>query len=292
MVKKQDRSLENGANAEDALLRKLQGFTNHSATVDLSPSTDTEHQEKPVSRSQRKERLKQPNPEQPIPATPEALVKHTTSSRNAQVKGSMPKKKKDEYQEWLKQDFSNLFETLELKDRQKHYLKSRWLDQVLWMEGRANRSRDWHYKLRLTTIIGGVIIPALVSLNFSDSNNPQLKQALSISTFVLSQLVAISAASDQFFNHGDGWRHYRRSVETMKTQGWQFFELSGPYQACKTHDEAFNLFAGQVEDILQKDVEVYATQVAQTQKEDKDEAQRSNGRVENSRVPAEMVQRT
>ena len=71
--------------------------------------------------------------------------------------------KKDSYSQLLKQEFINLFETLELNDRQKHYLKSRWLDQILWMEGRANDARQRYYQLRLTTIIGGVIVPILIS---------------------------------------------------------------------------------------------------------------------------------
>lgn len=177
-------------------------------------------------------------------------------------------KKKDEYREYLKQEFSQLFDNLDLQDRQRHYLKSRWLDQVLWMEGRAGKARDMHYRLRLTTIIGGVLVPALVSLNFTGSDNQYLKQTVSVSTFVLSQIVAVCAATEQFFGHGERWRHYRRSVETLKTQGWQFFELTGPYQSFPTHEQAFSTFASQTEQILQHDVEVYATQVTQAKKED------------------------
>jgi hypothetical protein len=178
---------------------------------------------------------------------------------------------KFDYRKQLKQEFEAMFGSLELKDRQRHYLKSRWLDQVLWMEGRASRARDLHYRLRLTTIIGGVIIPALVSFNFTGSDSPQVRNAIAVSTFVLSQVVAISAATEQFFNYGDRWRHYRRGVESLKTQGWQFFELSGIYQPYSTHDQAFRIFAGQVESILQQDVEVYATQVAQSKKDDNDD---------------------
>ena len=76
--------------------------------------------------------------------------------------------KKDSYSQLLKQEFTSLFETLELNDRQKHYLKSRWLDQILWMEGRANDARKRYYQLRLTTIIGGVIVPILISLNINN----------------------------------------------------------------------------------------------------------------------------
>lgn len=175
--------------------------------------------------------------------------------------------KQDPYQASLKQEFAGMVANLDLNDRQKYYLKSRWLEQVLWMEGKATRTRDFYYRLRLTTIIGGVIIPALVSLNFATYGGEQAKRIVFLSTFTLSQVVAISAAVEQFFNYGERWRHYRRSVESLKTQGWQFFELSGAYENFSSHDVAFHDFAGNVEAILQKDVEVYSTQVVQVKKE-------------------------
>ncbi|MBN3882032.1 MAG: DUF4231 domain-containing protein [Nostoc sp.] len=174
--------------------------------------------------------------------------------------------KKDSYQEFLKEDFNKLFAGINLGDVQKHFLRSRWLDQVLWMEAKANSSRDRHYFLRITTIVGGVILPALVSLNI---NTTPKRDIIIWSTFGLSQIVAISAAIEEFFHYGERWRHYRRTVESLKTQGWQFSQLTGPYYNYASHEQAFNLFAGHVEDIIQRDVEIYATQVVQEKKEEK-----------------------
>ncbi|MBG1241998.1 DUF4231 domain-containing protein [Nostoc sp. NZL] len=179
--------------------------------------------------------------------------------------------KKDSYQEFLKEDFNQLFEGMKLGDVQRHFLRSRWLDQVLWMEGKANFSRDRHYFWRITTIIGGVILPALVSLNINSNlqvNNNRARDLILWSTFGLSQIVAISAAIEEFFHYGERWRHYRRTVESLKTQGWQFSQLTGPYRNYTTHEQAFNVFAGHVEDIIQRDVEIYATQVVQEKKEE------------------------
>ncbi|MFS0518138.1 DUF4231 domain-containing protein [Nostoc sp. UIC 10607] len=179
--------------------------------------------------------------------------------------------KKDSYQEFLKEDFNKLFEGMKLGDVQRHFLRSRWLDQVLWMEGKANFSRDRHYFWRITTIIGGVILPALVSLNINSTlqvNNNRARDLILWSTFGLSQIVAISAAIEEFFHYGERWRHYRRTVESLKTQGWQFSQLTGPYRNYTTHEQAFNVFAGHVEDIIQRDVEIYATQVVQEKKEE------------------------
>jgi len=46
--------------------------------------------------------------------------------------------KRNSYRDYLKQDVSALIEELELSDFQNHILRSRWLDQVLWMKGKAD----------------------------------------------------------------------------------------------------------------------------------------------------------
>jgi hypothetical protein len=175
--------------------------------------------------------------------------------------------RKDTYRESLKKDLGGLIEALELPELQKHFLRSRWLDQVLWMEGRADRARDWYYRLRLTTIIGGVIIPALVSLNFTT----EAREVVGLITFSLSLLVAISAAVEEFFHYGERWRHYRQTVEALKNEGWQFFQLSGPYRRFENHAEAYRAFAARVEDINKLDVEAYITNVVREKQEEGEE---------------------
>jgi len=186
-------------------------------------------------------------------------------------KGTMPTK--DNYRDYQRQDFTRQIEALGLKEPQQNYLKSRWLDQVLWMEGRANRARNWYNRLRLTAIIGGVIVPALIGFNFLDETNAQLKKTLAGTAFVLSQIVAVAVATEQFFNYGERWRHYRRSVESLKIQWWQFSQLTGPLQSFKTHENAFPTFVALVEDILQREVEVYASKITQPKRDDPSSSQ-------------------
>lgn len=173
---------------------------------------------------------------------------------------------KNAYRQWLKEDLEGLISSLDLPDLQKHFLRSRWMDQVLWMEGRADSARNWYYRLRLTTIIGGVIIPALVSLRFDG----RADDVLGWITFAVSLLVAISAAVEEFFHYGERWRHYRRSVELLKNEGWQFFQLSGPYRRFKSHPEAYRAFASRVEDINRLDVEAYVTEVVREKQEERE----------------------
>ena len=174
--------------------------------------------------------------------------------------------KKDPYTEFLKEDFKDLFGQLDLTDVQRKFLNSRWLDQVLWMEKKANVSRDRHYRLRLSAIILGVLVPILIGINVDPERKIlwQTKQSITIG---LSAVVAVSAAVEEFFHYGERWYHYRRTVESLKTYGWQFSQLSGPYVKYPSHREAFMSFANQVEEIIQQDVEVYVTQVARTDDE-------------------------
>ena len=180
-------------------------------------------------------------------------------------------KKPKKYRDQLKEEICSLIDRIELSDLQKQFMKSRWLDQLMWLEGRAEKSKKQYYRLRLVTIIGGVIVPALVSLNIDGSNGQNnIQQILGWIAFGLSQAVAISAAVEEFFHYGDRYRNYRNTAETMKIEGWQFFQLSGPYRNAQSHAEVYSDFAQRVENILQRDVEGYLTEVVQHKEKEKE----------------------
>jgi Protein of unknown function (DUF4231) len=164
--------------------------------------------------------------------------------------------KENAYVEQLKQQFGEIIDAVALADLQKRFLRGRWLDQMLWFESNARYNQRRYYLLRLVTIVGGVIVPALVSLNV---RKDQVAQTLAWVTFGLSLVVAISAALEAFFRYGERWRTFRRTAEALKAQGWQFFELSGPYQGAD-HASAFPTFAAQVEAVVQQDVEAFIAQ--------------------------------
>ena len=164
--------------------------------------------------------------------------------------------------ERVRAEMDKLIAALELPELNKQFLRARWLEQVIWMDERAWDSVRWYYILRLTTIIGGVIVPALVSLNVGDG----AAAAIQTMTFVVSLVVALSAAVEEFFHYGERWRHYRRTVESLKSEGWQFLQLSGPY-ANMTHVQAYPAFAARVEDLSHEEVETYMTQVVKEIKE-------------------------
>jgi hypothetical protein len=154
----------------------------------------------------------------------------------------------------LERDLGKLVDAIDLPDYQMLFLRSRWLDQVLWLERAADRARRRYYTLRLITVLGAVVIPALLSLNLTGNTETAVKWT----TFAISLLVAASAATEGFFHFGARWRHYRGTVERLKSEGWSFAELSGHYRRQNgTHRDVFSDFVSHVEQTLGQEVEEY-----------------------------------
>ena len=170
----------------------------------------------------------------------------------------------DDYSTWLKNELGGLVEGLGLDRREETYWRGRWLDQVVWLEGKAKQCQQRYYVLRLIAIVGGVTVPALVSLNVRQGS---VAPVIAWTTFVVSLLVAAAVSVEGFFRYGERWRHYRRTAELLKAQGWQFYELAGAYAPYATHRAAFRQFATAVEGLIAEDVEVYIKQVTREQQQ-------------------------
>ena len=161
---------------------------------------------------------------------------------------------------------SALIDQVQLDPLQKNFMKHRWLDQVLWMEAKAAESRNRYYALRMVTIIGGVMVPALVS--FSE---PKFQKFFQWTAFGLSQAVAISAAVEELFQYGERYRHYRVAAEELKMQGWRFLQLSGPYEeeshqvGDTPHTISYPIFAERVEEIIKGDLTRFVGRVGDKQ---------------------------
>lgn len=207
--------------------------------------------------------------------------------------------KKKTYYDYLRQELGGLIEQLQLPTLYQRSLQQRWLDQVVWADKKAAECRRRHYQLRLTTVIGSVVLPALVGINFQLANaNPTVRVWFPYVPFVLSQVIAVSAAIEEFCRFGDRWRDYRQVAEDLKAEGWQYLQLSGPYQVSEAdiaaaqaetaeadwqtglanslrsrqsrpvstlHLKHYALFASRVEDIIKQDVKNYISELVKQQ---------------------------
>ena len=174
------------------------------------------------------------------------------------------------YPAQLQQRLGTLVDSLDLSVLQKQFLRSRWLDQVVWMEGATKRAQRRYYVLRIVSILGGVTVPVLVSLSLQPSSDAYVY--VRGATIVLSLVTAASAALEEFFRFGDRWRHYRQTVEALKTEGWQFLQLAGPsYRGhFPSHGAAYPRFAARVEELIQRDVGVYIAELTREREQEKE----------------------
>jgi hypothetical protein len=146
----------------------------------------------------------------------------------------------------------------DLTPQQKQLLKASWIDQLEWMGRAAVRAQRRYYRLRIVMVIGAVVVPALVGLNVRGG----IANALLWVTFALGLVLGSATAIDQFFDFGERWRHYRRTSERLKAEGWLFLELAGDYEGAPNHCAVFARFARRVEDLLREDVDSFIAQVA------------------------------
>ena len=166
--------------------------------------------------------------------------------------------KKKTYEQYLREELGSLVEQLKLPNLYKQALKKRWIDQVVWADKKADQCRRMHYRLRLTTIISGVVLPALVGINMQVSkDNEYFRDWFPYVPFFLSQVIAVTAALDEFHRYGDRWRDYRKMAEDLKAEGWQYLQLSGFYDNLGDHIDGYANFASRVESIIKNDVQNY-----------------------------------
>src|ERR1044071_3915021 len=96
----------------------------------------------------------------------------------------------------LHDQFDPIIASLEIEPRRKDFLRARWLDQLEWLDAKAAGARKRYYRLRVTTVIGAVLLPALVSVRLG---NDKVDNTMRVLTWVVSFVVAASAAVEQLF---------------------------------------------------------------------------------------------
>jgi hypothetical protein len=144
----------------------------------------------------------------------------------------------------------NRLVALDVGERQKDFF--RWYTLRLdRFELFAKRHRLLYLRLRIPTLAASAAVPALIAANV----NP-IGRTIAI---ILSVFVAAATGIETLLAAGRRWRHFREAVELLKTEGWLYIGLAGPYQRYPTHDAAYSSFAAAVGSALRQEVQEYGS---------------------------------
>lgn len=124
------------------------------------------------------------------------------------------------------------------------------------------------HSLRILVSIGSLIVPALLSIQYSDTSSSNTIQdpesfAYSIywATWVISLLVTTSNGILTVFKIDKKYYFLHTTMEQLRSEGWQFLQLSGHYSGFHTpnvepsHQNQFVFFCHSIEKIKMKQVE-------------------------------------
>jgi len=146
---------------------------------------------------------------------------------------------------------------VQLEAHMRSYFTRRYLEYLRWLEDGSASNLVLYYSLRIPAIVLAALVPALVALDLGAVGRTI--------TVVLGGVVAATTTIEHFLSSGQRWRHYRGSVELMKSEGWLFLQLAGTYARYPTLEPAFPDFVARVEALMRDEVREYVSTIISEQ---------------------------
>ena len=153
---------------------------------------------------------------------------------------------------------SGIIDELDLqKSYDKAIIKHRFLDEITYYEKKRDHTKTYYNAFRFIVTTGSILLPAILSMGQMDpAKLPKHFDMITYwTTWTISLAVTASNGFLQLFSLDKNYFSYSMIVEQLKTEGWQFFGLSGKYEDYPSHQEAYRTFSKSVESIKRKQVE-------------------------------------
>ena len=144
------------------------------------------------------------------------------------------------------------------KGTNKELIKLRFLDEVEFYEKKRDNTKKYYNFFRFTVTTGSILLPAILSLGQMDPTKlpKNFDQVTYWTSWSISLLVTISNGFLQLFSLDKNYFNYSLTVEQLKTEGWQYFGLSGKYEEYEEHDKkSYKEFCKAIETIKRKQIE-------------------------------------
>jgi hypothetical protein len=153
---------------------------------------------------------------------------------------------------------SEIVDDLELEKKyDKAIIKHRFLEEISYYEKKRDDTKKYYNVFRFIVTTGSILLPAILSMGQMDP--AKLPKHFDMITYwcswTISLMVTASNGFLQLFSLDKNYFSYSMVVEQLKTEGWQFFGLSGKYDDFENHQHAYKSFSKSVESIKRKQVE-------------------------------------
>ena len=136
-------------------------------------------------------------------------------------------------------------------------IKNRFLYEVMNYEYKRDNVQKYYNGLRFVMTIGSILLPAILSIGQMDpAKLPKNFDTITYWTsWSLSLTITACNGFLQLFSLDKNYIAYSLVVEQLKTEGWQYFQLSGKYENAQNHGQAFKQFCKSVESVKRKQIE-------------------------------------
>ena len=155
--------------------------------------------------------------------------------------------------------FSTILDDIPLEPLKKKILVERYSRLVLELEQQTLRISICFHTSRTIITVGSLIVPALLSIQYTNSNGSNL--SIYWTTWVVSLLVTICNGLSTLLKLDKNYYHLHTVREQLISDGWQYAELTGKYSGIRTphhaptHENQFVFFSHSIEKIRMQQVQ-------------------------------------
>ncbi len=162
--------------------------------------------------------------------------------------------------------FQQALVNVNLTPLQRSILEKRYVELVNQFARRCLFLSVFFHSSRIVVTVGSLIVPALLSIQYTEAS-PATQDTYSMSyqiywvTWVISLLVTTFNGIQSIFKLEKKYFSMHTSMEQLRSEGWQYIELSGRYSGfytpneLPTHENQFIFFCAAIEKIKMKQVE-------------------------------------
>ena len=164
--------------------------------------------------------------------------------------------------------FERALTDITLSALHKRILMERYNSLLLSMESRVFRISIFFHASRAIVTIGSLIVPALLSIQYTNSGSANL--GIYWTTWVFSLLVTVCNGMMTLLKLDKTYYHLHTVHEQLISDGWQYLELTGKYSGFHTphhhatHENQFIFFCHSVEKIRMQQIQEEYVRVTET----------------------------